>query len=792
MERSSMEVTRAKILLLEDDPEMRAILEQILSYQDYDVTAVETGFQAIEAAKSANFDLIVADVRVDGPDGIEVLSEARKDQPEVGTLLVSGYSSLEDDARAEKVGVGGFLRKPFETQRFLELVQQQLHKRRKSQAERDVEQEGANVLMTTINTLCQAFSMTPDKGQPEKVSRAREVATKLGVANGLEGTVLHQVAAASVLAIMPEGTVGDLRDALKRSANQADSLSEALQHYERPNDDEPRPPLEARIVRLVKAVVEAQDLDKAGLDKELLALYRSEKTFAQSVSSGKDSGGAPQQSESFLAIAQALERAGDVAGAEAGYKELLQSKPGPEAVVEAQLGLARLSVLRRNNDAVRHWVSKATEVASSVGRFRSCLTDYYGGLLLRQVGDGDAKRLLRRAVPSLIKFGFSDAVALSAVALIAEGEPVESERWKSISRRLLSPSLSGEIQKHAMWFIPALLETLAKYPFPGFLSRFINHLPRLFTKMLEDQLLKPEDRARLVQLLSQEDSQLPESVWKLLVQDTSQEVRDLAKKLQVRVEAVAAPSLIRLTSLGPFEVQCGGETIPDRTWRTQRTRYLFAYLGYEWGRQVHEEILLDALWTDNEDPDKKGLYWSTSAIRRIFKGLGFQSEVVERVGETLRANPNVSIWHDVNILEQHYAAAQQAFDKGETDRTKAELQAALEIYRGPYLEGCYLDWALRRRQDLERQTADAALQLAELHLGSGEHREAVEAARKTLTLEPARQEAHLLAMKALMEGGRPEAAIDQYHECEKILRQQYDTEPETVMIEFFHRAKLLM
>ena len=131
-----MEVTRAKILLLEDDPEMRSILEQILSYQDYDVTAVETGFQAIEAAKTNNFDLIVADVRVDGPDGIEVLSEARKDQPEVGTLLVSGYSSLEDDARAEKVGVGGFLRKPFETQRFLELVQQQLHKRRKKEKER--------------------------------------------------------------------------------------------------------------------------------------------------------------------------------------------------------------------------------------------------------------------------------------------------------------------------------------------------------------------------------------------------------------------------------------------------------------------------------------------------------------------------------------------------------------------------------------------------------------------------------------------------------------------------------
>ncbi len=785
-----MEATRVKILLLEDDPEMRTILQQILTYQDYDVTAVETGFQAIEAAKSSDFDLIVADVRVDGPDGIQVLSEARKDQPEVGTLLVSGYSSLEDDARAEKLGVGGFLRKPFETQRFLELVQQQLHKRRQNQKERNVEQEGASVLMTAVQALCQAFSGHHEERQPEKVRKARELAMRLGGAAGLEAGVLRQVAAAAVLTILPEESVGDLRTALTDSGGQLASLSEALQHYARPFDEEPRPPLEARIVRIVKMAVEEGDLDSPGLDKELVALLRSERSLQHSAAPRTQS--APQKSESFLAIAQALERAGDITGAEAGYRELLAHKPEAEAVVEAELGLARLAVLRGNREAVLQWVAKATEQAASIGRFRSCLTDYHGGLLLRQVGDKNARALLRRAVPSLIKFGFSDAVALSAVALIAEGEPVEAERWKAIVQRLLSPSLSVDIQKHALWFIPALIETLSKHPSPGFLGRFINHLPRLFARLLEDQLLSSEHRVALVRILNGEQQQLPESVWKLLTQDQAGEVRDVAKQLGVRVEAVAAPSLVRLSSLGPFEVQCGGETIPDRTWRTQRTRYLFAFLGYEWGRQWHEEILLDALWTETETPDKKGLYWSTSAIRRIFKALGFQAEVIERVGETLRANPAISIWHDVNVLEKHFASAQTAFEKGETDRTKAELTAALEVYRGPYLEGCYLDWALRRRLELERKTSDGALQLAQLHLDSGDHRDAVEAARKVLTLEPARQEAHLLAMKALMDGGRPEAAIDQFHECEKALKQHYDTEPETVMIEFYHRARMMM
>ena len=219
---------------------------------------------------------------------------------------------------------------------------------------------------------------------------------------------------------------------------------------------------------------------------------------------------------------------------------------------------------------------------------------------------------------------------------------------------------------------------------------------------------------------------------------------------------------------------------------------MLAYLGYEWGRQVHEEVLMEAVWGDSDTADKRGLYWSTSAIRRIFKGVGFKLDVVERIGETLRANPDVSVWHDVNVLEEHFATAQQAIDAGDNDRARAELQAALEIYRGPYLEGCFMEWALRRRQELERQTADGALQLATLHYEAEDYRESVEAARESLKFEPTRQEAHLMVMKALMKGGRPEAAIDQYHECEKLLKQTYGTEPETVMIEYFHRARMSM
>ena len=60
--------------------------------------------------------------------------------------------------------------------------------------------------------------------------------------------------------------------------------------------------------------------------------------------------------------AQTLERAGDINGATNAYKELLQSEPGNEAVIDAQLGLARLAVLRKEPAKVR-------EAVRTVGRF---------------------------------------------------------------------------------------------------------------------------------------------------------------------------------------------------------------------------------------------------------------------------------------------------------------------------------------------------------------------------------------------------------------------------------------
>ena len=784
---------KPKILLLEDDPEMRTILSQILALNDYEVTAVETGYEAIKEAKENTFDLVIADVRVEGPDGIEVINQARQAQSDVGTLVVSGYASLEETTRAEKIGVGGFLKKPFETQRFLELVQQQLQKKQSLKKVSSVGRESSAALTAVLHTLLLCLQDDHSRPEPRLVHTIREMATRVGTALQLERPVLQQVTLAAVLAVLPEGLAGQTRQLLVDTPVLLPSLSEALGHFDRPDDrGAQRPPLEARLVAAVVAAArkevldEGDGLEQEGLDRELVALLKETRSGGHSARELFSGGRQARTGDSLLAMAQALERAGDREGARAGYAELLDQKLDAESEVEARLGLARLA---DDNKTAGQQVEMATEVAAKIGRFRASLTDYYGGLILRKRGQQGSLDLLRRSVPALMRFGFADAVSLAAVALIAGGEKIEKDRWHSICRQLLAPSLGREIQEHSLWLIPDLLKNLQSQPVEGFLTRFCNLFPLLVVRLLRSKALDQEQQRFLTEILVKENQQIPEILWRELQSNNDTAVREAAGKLTVRVEGLSSPSLVRISAFGPLEVACGGETIPDRAWRTQKTKYLFAYLAYEWGRPCHDEVLLEAIWNDGDTVDKKGLYWSTSAIRRLFKKAGFKKDIIERVAETLRANPEISVWRDTEDVEQHLKKANQ-FKADNPARTCKELQSCLELYRGPYLEGCYYDWAITRRDHWERQVSDAAMTLAELQFELGEHREAVAAARRALTLEPANQQAHLLVMRALMESGRPEGALEQFQECSKALKALFDTEPDTGLIEFYHRAKL--
>lgn len=83
-----------KILFLEDEPTIKEVLTEYMKIQNYDVTNVQNGDEAIALIKTEGFDLAVLDIMVPGASGLEVLTYIKENRPKIATIMLS---ALEDE-----------------------------------------------------------------------------------------------------------------------------------------------------------------------------------------------------------------------------------------------------------------------------------------------------------------------------------------------------------------------------------------------------------------------------------------------------------------------------------------------------------------------------------------------------------------------------------------------------------------------------------------------------------------------------------------------------------------------
>jgi len=124
----------ARILVVDDDPSMRDTLLVVLEDEGFEVTGAANGYEAIEKIKETSFDLVICDIRMAGMDGLDTLATLKKSQPELKSIIMTGYASTEDPIRAIKLGVNDYLFKPFDAQQFLKSVRKSIEESHKTSA----------------------------------------------------------------------------------------------------------------------------------------------------------------------------------------------------------------------------------------------------------------------------------------------------------------------------------------------------------------------------------------------------------------------------------------------------------------------------------------------------------------------------------------------------------------------------------------------------------------------------------------------------------------------------------
>ncbi|MCX6988245.1 MAG: sigma-54 dependent transcriptional regulator [Chlamydiae bacterium] len=102
-----------KVLLVEDDPLMKAFVIEVLQRKRWQVVHADTGRKAIDLIKKEIFDLIISDIRLPDLSGIEVLREAKEVYPKTIFILTTAYASVETAVEAMRLGAFNYLIKPF-------------------------------------------------------------------------------------------------------------------------------------------------------------------------------------------------------------------------------------------------------------------------------------------------------------------------------------------------------------------------------------------------------------------------------------------------------------------------------------------------------------------------------------------------------------------------------------------------------------------------------------------------------------------------------------------------------
>ncbi len=123
---SSLKPTGARLLVVDDDPDMLRLLSMRLNSAGYQVTAVTSAESALNQLEIEHPQLVLSDVRLPGRDGLALFDEIRKNHPTLPVILLTAHGTIPDAVEATARGVFTYLTKPYDARELLEKISQAL------------------------------------------------------------------------------------------------------------------------------------------------------------------------------------------------------------------------------------------------------------------------------------------------------------------------------------------------------------------------------------------------------------------------------------------------------------------------------------------------------------------------------------------------------------------------------------------------------------------------------------------------------------------------------------------
>jgi len=113
---------KTRVLVLDDEPIVGERLKASLENAGFSVDTFSSSRAALESLRNEPYDMLVTDLKMSGPDGLDVLREARQSNPAIKAVVITGFATTQTAQEALSSGAVSFLAKPFKMSKLKEIL----------------------------------------------------------------------------------------------------------------------------------------------------------------------------------------------------------------------------------------------------------------------------------------------------------------------------------------------------------------------------------------------------------------------------------------------------------------------------------------------------------------------------------------------------------------------------------------------------------------------------------------------------------------------------------------------
>jgi diguanylate cyclase (GGDEF)-like protein len=139
---------KGKVLIVDDAPDTLEIIQKLLRFEGYDVITASTGEEGVGKVEEEKPEVVLMDISLPGIDGTEALKRIRKVDPLQCVIMLTAFATLDNAVQALKEGASDFVKKPFENEHLIHIVNQCLAKYRTLKEKEKLEGEVRRLSIT--------------------------------------------------------------------------------------------------------------------------------------------------------------------------------------------------------------------------------------------------------------------------------------------------------------------------------------------------------------------------------------------------------------------------------------------------------------------------------------------------------------------------------------------------------------------------------------------------------------------------------------------------------------------